>query len=77
MKDFMLKIRTRMYELRFKYYMRLNKMYKDKARKHLFDDDLRKYKKYMNRVRDCLWEIQNITMDAEENNINMKVWPSR
>ena len=74
MKDFMLKIETKMYELRFKNYMRLKEVNMNKARKHLFDDNLTKYKKYMERVRNYLWKIQNITLDAEENNISMKTW---
>ena len=71
------KMKEKLYELRFRYYMKLKEENMSKARKHLFDDDLTKYKEYMENVRIYMWKIQNLTLDAEQKGISIKAWFKR
>ena len=63
---FMLKIMVKVYKLRFKIYERLRNRQLDKAKEHLFDEDITEYKRCMSRVLYYIKKIEKVTKRSEE-----------
>ena len=62
MRNFMIK----MCKLRFKFNERLRNRELDKAKEHLFDEDITEYKKCMTRALHYMNRIEKITKQMEE-----------
>lgn len=62
----MFELKVSLYKLRFEYYKMQRDRALDKAKDHLFDDDITEYKKCMSRALHYIKKIEKVTIEAEQ-----------